>query len=124
MVNKVIHDIEILDLVYTSNPIALSECQTSVIKPESDLHHSDHKLNTRCNGRATQKQHTNPWSGNPWSGNIWLPVCKQGETFGGTVSNIRNIGKNFAAGIVRAAEEANVPKYKDRAVKKTKQFYS
>ena len=38
MVNKVTHDIETLDLMYTSNPIALSACQTSVIKPESDLH--------------------------------------------------------------------------------------
>ena len=35
---------------------------------------------------------------------------KLGKTFEGTVSNIKNIGKNFAAGIVKAAEEANVPK--------------
>ena len=38
MVNKVTHDIKILDSMYTSNPIALSACQTSVIKLESDLH--------------------------------------------------------------------------------------
>ena len=38
MVNKVAHDIEILDLMYISNPLALCACQTSVIKSESDLH--------------------------------------------------------------------------------------
>ena len=38
MVNKVTHDKEILDLVYTSNPIAFSECQTSFIKQELDHH--------------------------------------------------------------------------------------
>ena len=38
LVNKVTHEKEILDLVFTSNPIAFSSCQTDVIAPESDHH--------------------------------------------------------------------------------------
>ena len=38
LVNKATHGKEILDLVYASHPEAFSDCQTTIISPESDHH--------------------------------------------------------------------------------------
>ena len=36
MVDKITHGKEIIDLVYTNNPVSFSECKTSLLSPQSD----------------------------------------------------------------------------------------
>ena len=124
LVDKTTHNKETLDLLYTSNPQAFSECQTSVIYPESD-----HKLvtfqittNTRHCVQGNNHKHLQKipeiatydiQSANKDKFMKALEATDWKKQLGPTL-NVTNFDKNLGEGIVSAAKAANVPKYKHK----------
>ena len=122
LVDKVTHGNEILDILYSSNPSALSQCKTRIIKP-----HSDHEMvsftitanSTNCviaDGRKYQKDIPevatyNYGSANEVNFNAALADTNWIEELG-PASNIKFFGERFANCIVNAAQKARVPKFK------------